>query len=123
MATDVRFILGRIRPNAEWGWSGGEPDDLDSVIWRDLVQIKPTQQEIDDEDAIIVVEEATELTVKQQLKALVTPLAGSGVQAVTNAQVRDLVEVLVAIVGGVDLQTRLIKPPADWDIARELLDI
>lgn len=122
---DIPLILSRIRPAADWHWRGdgstwSDPADLD---WQDPVQVEPDETEMGADWTAYLAEQATALTVKQQLKALVTAVAGSGIQDLTNAQVRDLVEVLVAIMGGVDLETRLVKPANQWTTARDILDI
>jgi len=118
---DIPFILSRIRPNAEWGWKGGAANDPAQVRWRDAVQVEPTEQEYADEWTVIEGEEAAKTTVRQQLKTEYASLAGLALSALTNAQSRTLLEILVYIMGGIDEETRLLKPANQWQVAKELL--
>lgn len=43
--TDIRQILGEIRPGAIYGWKGGAWDDPEQVDWRDEIKIEPTPEE------------------------------------------------------------------------------
>lgn len=118
---DIPRILGRIRPNAAWGWRGGAYSDPANLDWRDVAQTEPTLQELEDEWALIVTDDASKDTVRQQLKAEYAPLVGLQLSALTNAQARTLLEILCYIMGGIDEKTRLLKPANQWQVAKELL--
>lgn len=120
---DIPLILSRIRPNAEWGWMGGAFSNPANLNWRDQVQIEPTLVELDAEWTVILSEQATELTVKQALKADYLPLVGRPVSALTNSELRTLIEIYAFILGGVDSVTRNLLPPNKWEVAKELLDV
>ena len=120
---DIPLILSRIRPAANWGWRGGATNDSANLNWRDRIQTEPTQSELEAEWNVIEAEQSAGRTVKQTLKATVDAVAGSPVSSLSNQQLVGLVEVLIAIFGGIDFATRNIKPAAKWSIARELLDI
>ena len=47
MITKIDALL-KLKPNAEWAWSG---DDYDGLEWLDQNQTKPTEQEILDKQA------------------------------------------------------------------------
>lgn len=120
---DIPMILGRIRPNAAWSWRGdgtawSNPADLE---WTDQVQLEPTLQELEDGWTAIVAEEATKDTVRQQLKTEYAPLVGLGLAALTNAQARTLLEILCYVMGGIDEETRLLRPANQWQAAKKLL--
>lgn len=121
---DIPLILSRIRPQAEFGWKGdgsswSNPAD---IRWRDEVQVEPTLAELEAEWIIIEAERASAATVRQLLKAEYAPLVGLQFSALTNAQLKTMVEILVYILGGIDENTRKLKPASKWQVARELLD-
>ena len=50
---DIPLILSEICPDAKWGWAGSYVvgnggEDYNNLVWRDDVQVKPTEQEIID---------------------------------------------------------------------------
>lgn len=118
---DIPRILARIRQNADWGWKGGEYSDPSQVVWRDAVQTEPTLQELEDEWAIIAAEDASADTVRQQLKNEYAPLTGLQISSLTNAQSRLLLEILCYVMGGIDEDTRTLKPANQWEAAKQLL--
>lgn len=120
---DVPLILSRIRAGADWGWSGGALNDPANVVWRDLVQFEPTQQEYDDEWVVILAEEASTTTTIQALKANINAVQGLAPSALSNAQNAQMIEVFIAVFGGLDFITRTIKPANQWDAAREIAGI
>jgi hypothetical protein len=118
---DIPRILDRIRPAASWGWKGGAASDPANLEWRDQVQPEPTLTELEDEWTAIAAELATAETVRQQLKNEYTPLVGLSLGSLTNAQSRTLLEILVYIMGGIDEETRVLKPANQWQAAKEIL--
>jgi len=122
---DIPLILSRIRLGAAWGWEGdgsnySDPAHLD---WSDQIQVEPTLQELEDEWTIIEAENADKDTVRQQLKDAYAPLAGLSIDALTNTQLKLLVEILVYVMGGIDQETRVLLPASQWNAAKEILGI
>ena len=96
---DIRHIVGRLRPNAEWRWSGGDPSDLTQLVWDDQVQVEPTQTEIDAEQLIVDVEETTRGNTNAGQKSRLTSGEGKLFSALSDVERRALVERLCAIAG------------------------
>jgi len=118
---DIPLILSRIRPAADWGWKGGAVSDPANLEWRDGVQDEPTLTELEAEWTAIAAELATAETVRQQLKNEYAPLVGLSLGSLTNAQSRTLLEILCYIMGGIDEETRVLKPANQWQAAKEIL--
>jgi hypothetical protein len=97
---DIPFILSRIRPDAEWGWAGGSYADPQNLDWRDSVQIEPTELELETEWDVILVEQASQSTVKQQLVSESASTVGVLLSSLTNAQSRVLLEMILYALGG-----------------------
>lgn len=119
---DVRLILSRIRPAADWGWRGGALNDPANLRWRDQVQPEPTLLELEAEWTVIAAERVAATTVRQQLKAEYAPLVGRPFSSYTNPEGRLVIEILFYLAGGLDEKTRLAKSAKDWQAAREILD-
>ena len=120
---DIPLILGRIRPGVSYGWKGNgstwsNPGDIE---WYDQVSPLPTVTELENEWSAIVAEETTKDSVRQQLKTAYAPLAGRLLTSLTNTEQRLLLEILVYIMGGIDEETRLLRPANQWRVAKELL--
>jgi len=63
---DIRLMLDRLRPGSAYWWGGGAFDNYSQILeWRDSNTTKPTEQEIDDEWDIYLLEVATQETEAQ----------------------------------------------------------
>ncbi len=121
---DIPRILSRIRPAAAWSWHGNGSTfaDPSHLEWADQTQTVPTLQELEAEWTAILNEETTKNSVRQQLKNEYAPLAGRSYSTLTNAELRTISEIHTYILGGIDEQTRLLKPANQWQAVKEILD-
>ena len=122
---DIPLILGRLRPNAEWGWTGDGTtySDPSHIDWRDPVQTEPSESEMETEWTAILAEEAQKLTVRQQLKAEYDLIDGLTVAALTTAQLKTILEIHQYILGGLNEETRQLVPAAEWKRALKALGL
>jgi hypothetical protein len=119
---DIPLILSRLRPGAEFGWKGdGDYSNPANIDWRDTVQSQPTLSELETEWTVILTEEGTKDTVRQQLKTAYATIAGIPYSDLTNAELRTMSEIHSYILGGIDEETRLLRPASQWGVAKELL--
>lgn len=65
MITKINALVS-IRPGAQWSWAGNDYAGLD---WLDGLQIKPTEQEIDDELARLQAAEPNRIAEQNRLLA------------------------------------------------------
>lgn len=112
---DVRFLLSRIRANAEWGWRGGAANDFTRVVWRDAVQIEPTEAEYAAEQVVVDGEETTKTATRAAIRARVLSAVGQALSALTAAEFRAVVEELLFRAGALD-RNGVIRPVDDWQV-------
>lgn len=117
---DIRYILSRIRPNAKWGWEGGDPADLSQLNWRDLVQTEPIQAEFDAEQLVIDVEEDTKETNRTAHKNSLLGTVGADVDLLTPPQNDTLTKELLRLANAVDGENK-IKPLDEWSSVKDLV--
>ncbi len=112
-AADVRFLLSRLRPNAEWGWEGGAANDFTRVDWRDGVQIEPTEAEYAAEQVVVDAEEATEATTRSDQKGRSANIVGVFATALTGSDLQAAIEELLFRFRALD-RNGVIRPVDDW---------
>lgn len=99
MAADIRHIVGRLRPDAEWRWKGGDPTDITQLRWDDLVQVEPTQVEIDAEQIVFEAEEVVRENTNAGQKSKLTTGEGKLFDDLSETERRALLERLCALAG------------------------
>lgn len=114
---DIPFLLGRLRPNAEWGWrgigGGNAHRQTANVDWRDSVQIEPTEQEYLDEQLLVNAEEVTQETTRADQLTRITPLVGQNPRDLAPPETGHLVEELAVRLGALDEHGN-IMPLDEW---------
>lgn len=110
---DIREILGRIRPNAEWGWKGGNPTDISQLRWRDAIQSKPTQTEIDAEQIVVNTENSVREASKSNRNGRGISVVGGHGASLNPAQVAAIIEQILDRLGALDDDGK-IKPLSEW---------
>lgn len=113
---DIRLVLGRIRPGAEYGWRGdsGLGNTLDAVDWRDNVQTKPLDAEvIADYDAYLI-EEQEASTLRQTIITNAQSAVGKSLAALTAAERNALLALLLYKAGGVNPRTGTVNALNTW---------
>ena len=113
MASDIREIVGRLRPNAEWGWRGGNPEDLSQLRWRDSLQSEPTQGEIDAEQLVLEAENATAEQSKSNREGRGASVVGQEAYNLSPPQTASAIELLLARANAIDIEGK-IKPIEEW---------
>jgi hypothetical protein len=116
-ATDIRFILGRIRPGADYGWSGGDPATASNVVWRDLVQIEPTQTEYDAEQLVIDGEDVIKVQGRTDRQNRINSAVGKTFISTTSPEKEALLEVLLQQNGVFDFDGTIL-PVDQWFIVK-----
>ena len=114
-ATDIRFILSRIRVDAEYGWAGGNPADASNIVWRDLVQVEPTQAEYDAEQLVIDGEDTLAATGRTDRQNRISTAIGKTFIATTPPEKDALLEVLLQQHGVFDFDGTIL-PVAEWSV-------
>lgn len=110
---DVPFLLGRLRPGAEWGWRGGTPRQTTNVDWRDAVQIEPTEQEYLDEQLLVNAEEVTAEVTRADQLTRITPLVGQNPKNLSPPDIGNLVEELMVRAKALDINGNIL-PVDEW---------
>lgn len=115
---NIRLVLARLRPGAEYGWRGGRGDfgnTLDAVIWRDPDQKMPSQSQIIAEWEVVVAEDQAAGGVRAELMAdAPVRVVGVVLGDVLGPDLADLVRLLLYNAGAVDLATGRVKPFEEW---------
>jgi len=110
---DIPHLLSFLRPAADWGWTGGALNETNSVVWRDGVQVEPTEQEYLDEqitqNAITVTAAAT----KDRQRGRSQDVVGEDPSTLAPPQVVFLVEELLARFRALDKDGKIL-PVDDW---------
>lgn len=119
---DIPRILGVGWPDTAWGFLGENKSLYSNLDWRD-VALKPSEAEMESVWTDIVASDAATLSVKQALKANINAVAGAPVANMSNAELAQMVEVLMTIMGGVDLETRNVNTANKWKQGRQILDV
>ncbi len=96
---DVRQLLGRLRGSAQWGWKGGAIDDTEQVVWRDPIDVEPTERQYLDEQILLEAEIATADTTRTAQKLRSDPTNGKLFTALTTAEKDALLEDLLTRAG------------------------
>lgn len=80
---DIRLVLGRIRPGAEYGWrgDGDTGHTMEAVDWRDSATQKPTETEVLTEWGLYQAEEAARQVESAQEETDLDAVAQATVQA------------------------------------------
>ena len=120
---DIPLILSRIRAGADWGWKGGSLADPANLDWRDVAQVLPTELEFDSGWAAFLAEEGAQAALRSQIKNDTASTEGVLLSNLTNAEVRQLLEVVLYVFGGIDRNTREIKPVNQWVQAKEVFQL
>ncbi len=113
---DVRRLLSRIRPNAEWGWRGGDQNDHTLIRWRDGVQVEPTEAEYLAEQAIVDTEDLSADTARLSLIAAVDALQGTNFDTASLLDMRPLLQILFLERGALDINGTFL-PVSEWKIS------
>lgn len=113
--SDVRELLSRIRPNAEWGWKGGNDRQTNNVTWRDSGQTEPTEAEYLTEQAVVAAERSARQAENQARGARLSSTIGKHITATTAAEREALLEQLLFRVGATNKEDGTIKPRNQWD--------
>jgi len=114
-AADVQFLLSRLRPNAEWGWEGGAANDFTRVVWRDAVQIEPTEAEYAAEQVVVDAEATIEAITRTSQKGRSVGIVGGSAAALTGVDLQAAVEELLFRAGALDVDGKIL-PLDDWKV-------
>lgn len=113
-AEDIRFILSRIRPDAEWGWKGGDIDDASQVDWRDQTQREPTQAEYDAEQLVIDQEDSDRSNTDTGTRSRLSSTVGKQYTALTSDEKDAILERVLQHAGGMN-EDGTIRDVDEWD--------
>lgn len=110
---NIPWVLGRIRPGADWAMAGHDHTDYAALIWRDETQTKPTRAEVEAAWQQIEAEQAAQATLRQAVVSRVSSLAGVNVTELSLEQLRPLLAALLYANGALDHGGN-IKPVREW---------
>jgi hypothetical protein len=110
---DVPFLIGRLRPNAEWRWKGGAANDPSQVRWDDRRQTEPTEREYEAEQILVEAETVRREAARAVRLSRSDQLTGKAPKDLTASEVKYTLEALLGIVGALD-NDGLILPINKW---------
>lgn len=110
---DIPHLLSFLRPDADWGWTGGSANDTASVVWRDGSQVEPTEQEYLDEQITQNANAVIAADTKALQRGRSQDVVGEDPSTLAPPQVAFVVEELLARFRALD-KNGLILPVDDW---------
>lgn len=111
---DVRELLGRLRPGADWGWRGGAVNDPAQLRWRDSVQSEPTEAEYLAELLVLDAEKARAAATRAAQLGRLAGIIDLDPSMLTPPEVSVAVEELLFRAGALDPETGAILPIDEW---------
>jgi len=117
-AEDIRLLLERLRPGADYRWKGGAESDASKVDWRDGVLIEPTQAEYDTEQLVLDTETTNKATLTAAQRARVLPVVNREFSDLTTAEKDACLERLLNAAGAFK-RNGDFRPLPQWGIENE----
>jgi hypothetical protein len=114
---NIPILLRTLRPGALWGWTNGPKNDTDSLVWNDLVQIEPTEQEFLDEKIALDTAQTTRDATNTTQRGRSQTAIGTDPQTLTPPQTAAILGEILIRMQALD-DDGLILPVDQWGSGR-----